>query len=91
MLNNISPLTKPKKNSETHTKGQKDSFGIHAYGNSLTSFLDTSIFDSTGSITMNSSIPTCIQKIISLHAYKIWLTFSNWAIDIIKIPPTNVG
>ena len=63
MLNNISPLTKPKKNSETHTKGQKDSFGIHAYGNSLTSFLDTSIFDSTGSITMNSSIPTCIQKI----------------------------
>ena len=63
MLNNISPLTKPKKNSETHTKGQKDSFGIHTYGNSLTSFLDTSIFDSTGSITMNSSIPTCIQKI----------------------------
>ena len=63
MLNNISPLTKPKKNSETHTKGQKDSFGIHAYGNSLTSFLDTSIFDSTGSITMNSSIPTCIKKI----------------------------
>lgn len=63
MLNNISPLTKPKKNSETHTKGQKDSFGIHAYGNSLTSFLGASIFDSTGSITMNSSIPTCIQKI----------------------------
>ena len=47
MLNNISPLTKPKKNSETHTKGQKDSFGIHAYGNSLTSFLGASIFDST--------------------------------------------
>lgn len=63
MLNNISPLTKPKKNSETHTKGQKDSFGIHAYGNSLTSFLGASICDSTGSITMNSSIPTCIQKI----------------------------
>ena len=62
MLNNISPLTKPKKNSETHTKGQKDSFGIHAYGNYLTSFLGVSIFDSTGSITMNSSIPTCIQK-----------------------------